>query len=192
MKIILEKHREFNMKNHIAFVHLNEDLDRVNRTKLLEILQNDNILQQIIQNIYNPYKTNCIAVKTEDKKSKWKVINSEVRQGCGLSPMLFTVYMNAIVKEWRQKPYGYIPGDGNLQLHVTLFADDLPLLASTEDDLRRSIYNFHILASKYNVEISIQKKNNDISLKEPVPSRFCLNNKMIERTNNFTYLGYKL
>jgi hypothetical protein len=44
-------------------------------------------------------------------------------------------------------PDGYIPIDRNLQLDVTLFADDLALLASTEDDLQRSIYNLHTVAS---------------------------------------------
>jgi hypothetical protein len=63
MKILLEKYREFNMETHIAFAGLKKAFDRVNRTKLLEIFQNDNIPQQIIQNIYNLYKTNLISVK---------------------------------------------------------------------------------------------------------------------------------
>jgi hypothetical protein len=28
--------------------------------------------------------------------------------------------------------------------------------------------------------------------KEPVPSKICLNNKILERANEFNYLGYKL
>jgi hypothetical protein len=74
-----------------------------------------------------------------------------------------------------------------------LFADDLALLASTEDDLQCSIYNFHIVASKYNMEISIKKLKVMVFCgKEPVPSKICLNNKMKERTKDFTHLGYKL
>jgi hypothetical protein len=74
-----------------------------------------------------------------------------------------------------------------------LFADDLVLLPSTEDDLQCSIYNFHIVASKYNMEISIAKlKVMAFQGKEPLLSKICLNNKMTERMNNFTYLGYKL
>jgi hypothetical protein len=116
MKILLDKHREFNMETHIAFVDLKKAFDRVNRSKLLKILQNDNIPQHIIQNIYILYKTNLISVKIEDRKSEWKVIDSGVRQGCRLSPILFIihVYMNAIIKEWRQKPHGYIPIGRNL------------------------------------------------------------------------------
>jgi hypothetical protein len=41
MKILLEKHWEFNMETHITSVDLKKAFGRVNRTKLLEILQND-------------------------------------------------------------------------------------------------------------------------------------------------------
>jgi hypothetical protein len=51
----------------------------------------------------------------------------------------------------------YIPTDRNLQLEVILFADDLALLASTEHDVKRSVYNFHIVASECNAGISVVK-----------------------------------
>jgi hypothetical protein len=101
--------------------------------------------------------------------------------------------MNATVKERRQTSHGHIPIDRNLQLVVILFAADLALLASTEDVIQRSIQNFRIVASKYNMEISIQKtKVMTFGGKDPILSKICLNNKKGEGTNNFIYLGYKL
>jgi hypothetical protein len=67
MKMPLDKDREFNMETHIAFVDLKKAFHRCNRIKLLEILQNYNI-----QNIYNLYKTNWIAVKIEDRNRDGK------------------------------------------------------------------------------------------------------------------------
>jgi len=51
-------------------------------------------------------------------------------------------------------------------------------MASTEDDLQRSIYIFRIVASKYNMDISV-KKSEGMAFrgKEPVLSK-------IERTNS--------
>jgi hypothetical protein len=49
-----------------------------------------------------------ISVKIEDRKSERKIIDTGVIQGCGLSPILFIIYMNAVIKEWKQKPHGYI------------------------------------------------------------------------------------
>jgi hypothetical protein len=88
--------------------------------------------------------------------------------------------MNAIVKEWRQKPHGYVSIDSSLQLDATLFADNLAFLASTKDDLQYSVCNFCVVASKYNLEISTEKsKLMAFWGKEPVPSKICLNKRMI-------------
>jgi hypothetical protein len=121
MKILLEKHREFNVEAHIAFVDLKKAINRVNRTKLLEFLQNDKICQQIIQNIYNLYKSNLILVKAEDIKSELKVSDSGDRQGCRFPPQLFIRNINALIKKWRQKPHVIIHIGRNLQIHITLF-----------------------------------------------------------------------
>jgi hypothetical protein len=70
VKILIEKHREFNMETHIAFVDFKKAFDQVNRKELLRILISDQVPQQTIQNIYNLYKTNLISVKIEDKLSE--------------------------------------------------------------------------------------------------------------------------
>jgi hypothetical protein len=91
------------METHIAFVDFKKAFNQVNRKELLRILASDQVPQQTIQNTYNLYKTNLISVKTEDKLSEWREINTGVRHGCGLSPVLFIIYMNAIIKEFKQK-----------------------------------------------------------------------------------------
>jgi hypothetical protein len=68
----------------------------------------------------------------------------------------------------------YIPIDRNPQLDVISFADDLALLASTEDGLQRSIYNFHTVASKTEYADSNREvESDDVPRKEPVLSKFC-------------------
>lgn len=80
-----------------------------------------------------------------------------------------------------------------MQLDALLFADDLVLMASTEDDLQYSVHNLNMVSEKYNMEINIEKsKIMSFCGKFPVPSKICLNNKIIERVNTFTYLGYTL
>jgi sorting nexin-29 len=43
MKILIEKHSEFNMETHIAFVDFKKAFDRVNRKELLRILASDKV-----------------------------------------------------------------------------------------------------------------------------------------------------
>jgi len=49
LKILVEKHREFNIKTHIAFADFKKACDRINTRKLLEIVANDTIPQWIIK-----------------------------------------------------------------------------------------------------------------------------------------------
>ena len=165
----------------------------MNRQLLLDILAKDHIPQQIIYNVYNLYQANLISIKTGDKLSEWKEINSGVRQGCGLSPLLFNIYMNAMIQDFRENRHGSIPINRHLKLDTIIFADDLVLLATSEDDLQWSVHNLNLVAQKYSMEISTEKtKIMAFCGKYPVPSKICVNNKLLERLNIITYLGYKL
>jgi len=56
LEIRVEKHKEFNIKTHTAFVDFERAFDRVNRRKLLEILASDGVPHQIIK-VYIMYIT---------------------------------------------------------------------------------------------------------------------------------------
>jgi hypothetical protein len=66
--------------------------------KLIEILTEDNILNQLIMAIYEIYKHNLIAVRLQAETSEWKIINCDVRQGCTFSPLLFIIDMNKFIQ----------------------------------------------------------------------------------------------
>jgi cephalosporin-C deacetylase-like acetyl esterase len=91
LKLIIEKHSEFNIETHLAFIDFEKALDKVDRNILLKILATDNIPDQIIHAIYNIYSNNKISVKTYSNPSEWKSFNKGVRQGCGLSSLLFII-----------------------------------------------------------------------------------------------------
>jgi hypothetical protein len=56
-----------------------------------------------------------------------------------------------------------------------------------------TLYNFQLVAEKCIMEISTAKtKIMAFCGKETVSSKICLNNKILERVNEFKYLGYKL
>jgi hypothetical protein len=71
--------------------------NKVNRNKLLDILIAD-ITDQIIAAIYNIYNNNKISAKMGPDSSEWRPINEGAQQDCGLSPLLFKIYMDNIIK----------------------------------------------------------------------------------------------
>ncbi|KAJ4448800.1 hypothetical protein ANN_00191, partial [Periplaneta americana] len=62
-----------------------------------------------------------------------------------------------------------------------------------EDYLQRLVYNFNQMAESFNMEISTDKSKVMAFLgKEPVRSKICISNKIIEQVKNFSYLGYQI
>jgi len=74
-----------------------------------------------------------------------------------------------------------------------LFAVDLVLQATSEYDLQRSVYNLNTVTIKYKTQTSTEKT---IPLvfegKETVPSKICIDDRILRTVNKFTYLEYTL
>jgi hypothetical protein len=64
LKLIIEKHREFNIETHLALIDFEKAFDNINRNTLLDILAADNVPDQVIHAIHNIYSNNKISIKT--------------------------------------------------------------------------------------------------------------------------------
>jgi hypothetical protein len=79
-------------------------------------------------------------------------MNTGVRQGCSLSPLLFIIYTNKIIQKWRLPRHGYIPISTNVNTNTILFADDHILLTKSEDD---SVHSLNNTVKEFSMEINI-------------------------------------
>jgi hypothetical protein len=85
----------------------------------MDIIKNDGVSNQILRAIFNIYTGNYIAIRGEDKQSEWRLINQGVCQGCSLSPLLFIIYINLLLNEWKQTNHGKVFIGRNLNLHIS-------------------------------------------------------------------------
>src|SRR6476469_9207370 len=112
----------------MAFVDLEKAFDRVPREVLWWALRKMNVPEQlleVIQAIYNHAKT---AVRTQNEIGEEFEVKVGVHQGSVLSPLLFTIVLEALSKAFR----------GGLPWEI-LYADDLVLIAESEEDLIKKI-----------------------------------------------------
>ena len=187
---IVEKSLEFNKPAYLCFIDLEKAFDRLELKDILNILEQYNIPNGLILLIQDIFSNNFNKVKSNGRISEKKIkIGKGVRQGDSLSPLLFNLVMNEIIKEVRTG-HGYKMGDN--ELNMVCYADDVVLMANTEDDLQRLLYRFHLSCQKYNMKISVLKSRVLTVSKMPIRCKLELEGKVIEQVMSLKYLGTEI
>jgi hypothetical protein len=89
--------------------------------------------------------------------------------------VLFIVYMNHLIKLWRQSHHAGNNLNKNSCLDTLLFADDQVIIATSKDDLQPAVCNLQNIASNFDVEISTDtSKVMTFVGKEPIRSKSCI------------------
>ena len=94
-----EKMIEKNKKMVLACVDLEKVYDRVGREKLWNVLKEYGVKGRLLRAIRSLYKKSEACVRVKGELSGWFPITQGVRQGCVMSPWLFNVFMDKIVRE---------------------------------------------------------------------------------------------
>ena len=69
--------------------------------------------------------------------------NKGIRQGCPLSPTLFTIHLDEIITKWQNQDITGIKLSKNQQLSTLLFADDQVITADTKDNLQKAAHKLN-------------------------------------------------
>ena len=81
------------------------------------------------------------SVLVGDEQTEMFDLHTGVRQGCVMSPVLFSFFINGLAREIKEKTQGVCVG--NTRVRLLLYADDIVLLAERRRDLQDmlDIYN---------------------------------------------------
>ena len=95
---IIEKAREFQKKIYFCFIDYAKVLDCVDYYKLWKILKEMGTLQHLTCLLRNLYAGQEATVRTGHGTTDWFLIGKEIHQGCILSPCLFNLYAEYIMR----------------------------------------------------------------------------------------------
>ena len=115
------------------------------------------ITNYLLNTIKCIYRNTKVRIKFNDGISEPIHIKKVVRQGCGLSSVLFNMYINKIVQEFKIAIKKSIQLNNRNLVNTILYADDQILMATSEDDLQTMAYHLKLIARKYKMTISNTK-----------------------------------
>ena len=120
----------------------------------------------------------------------WFAVNSEVRQGDNLSPTLCAFLINSLAKVINDLGKGICVG--NEKVNILLYADDMVLLATNENDSQQVLKAMCERSKQWRLKVNAEKtklvhfrakRKNDKSY------NFLYDGNNIERVSEYNYLG---
>ncbi len=88
-------------------------------------------------------------MKINGNLTDWFSLNIGLKQGCVLSPSLFNLYINELIKEIKAS------GVGHKKDVILLYADNIVNL--TENDLQKSLDIIHRLSQEWQMMVNVDK-----------------------------------
>lgn len=184
---------------YVTFIDFHKAYDSIDRLTLFKTLQEfglDNKTREIVQSTLSETSSK---VKFRSAISDPFPIRTGVRQGDGLSPLLFNCALEKVIREWRTElkslsiPQGVCLGykkDG-LRIDCLAFADDLALLSHGPETAIAQIEILQECASKIGLQISFTKTQ-FISSNKFSPSTLATKYGNVSKVPYFKYLGERI
>ncbi|VDP41775.1 unnamed protein product [Schistosoma curassoni] len=188
LRIIVEQSIEWNSSLYINFIDHEKAFDSVDRRTLWKLLRHYGVPEKIVNIIRNSYDgLQCKVVHGGQLTDAFQV-RTGVRQGYLLSPFLFLLVVDWIMKTSTSEGKRGIQWTAQNQLDDLDFADDLALLSHTHEQIQ--IKTASVAAVSASVGLSIHKgKTKVLKFNTENSNTITLDGETLEDVESFTYLG---
>ena len=144
---ICEKYLGKGKDVYFAFLDLEKAYYRVDRDAMGNILRVYGIGGRLLRGVKSLYVGSKACVRVGNEVSEWFPLRVGLRQGCVMSPWLFNLYIDGLVREVNARALGrglkLVDGNDNeWELNQLLFADDTVVVADSERKLCQLVTEF--------------------------------------------------
>ena len=154
---IIEKAREFQKNISFCFIDYAKAFDCVDHNKLWKILKEMGIPDHLICLLRDLYAGQEATVRTGHGTTDWFQIGKGVRQGCILSPCLFNLYAEYIMRNAGLEEAEAGIKIAGRNINNLRYADDTTLMAESEKELKSLLMKVKEESEKVVLKLNIQK-----------------------------------
>ena len=191
LSMLIERCIQMQKDLYLCFIDYSKAFDKVKHQDLFNILQDLDIDGKDLRIIRNLYWEQEAAIRYEGELSAFKPIKRGVRQGCVLSPDLFNIYSEIILRNIEHLD-GIKVGGKNI--NNLRYADDTVLIAESESALQ-TILNKVVEESRLKgLTLNLSKTEVMVISKKTQPPGCSLSSggENIRQISSFQYLGYTI
>lgn len=188
---IIEKTREYQKDLYMCFIDYSKAFDCVEHDKLWVALRDLGVPVHLIKLIRSLYIDQEAMVRTLYGDTDWFRIGKGVRQGCILSPFLFNLYAEVIMRKLNLDSSNIGVKIGGRTINNLRYADDTTLLAERQEDLINLILKIKDESEKMGLHLNI-KKTKIMTTAASGEVKIKINDEEIESVQDFIFLGSKI
>jgi len=143
---------------YVAFVDFRKAFDMVNRNAMWKILQQYGIHGNMYRILQAMYRNVTCCVQSRGQLSEYFLSTVGVKQGCNLSPLIFSCIINELAKNIINRgKHGVQLMSDSTQLFLLLFADDMVLLSDTPTGLQKQSSVLECTSGELGLSVNIDK-----------------------------------
>ncbi len=174
-----------------AFLDLTAAYDSVQREKLWAHLRNIHVPKYLLSAMMAMYEGSVYILVDGDKVSDEIMATQGLKQGCPLSPLLYSLFTNDLGKFLNATDHGAMTALQTTHVSHTEYADDIALSANTATHLQLQLDRFHTYTIAKGLTLNTQKTK-VMAFFCSNPPIFQYNGTPLENVQEFKYLGTSL
>ena len=152
---MIERKRRDKDKLYVCFLDIEKAYDRVIREIMWCVLVKIGLSEKIVNIIRSMYEDTKAIYRLGTLETDWVRSERGVRQGCTLSPTLFSLYTEEMAARLRRMDVGVKFGDH--KINVLLYADDVVIMSETGEELQALLNVVDGYGRDFGVKFSSEK-----------------------------------
>ena len=185
---IIEKYSGSNKKLFMCFVDYVKAFDCVQHWRMFKVLLEMGFPKHLVQLIQRLYFQQTAQVRTDCGLTECFSIEKGTRQGCILSPRLFNLYAEHIMRETLAKIAASGASIGGRKVLDLRYADDTAVFAESCQELQSIITALEQESESMGLRINAAKTK-VMAVNEAAPVNINVGGNLLEQIQHFTYLG---